>query len=266
MKTILFIVASLVVAAMWAVERAATAGLRLQIDAQRQENDERELLRRERERLRTLQPDAAELARLQREAAERARDQREIDAREETLARTSPEKLADGERLPPNAWKDRGCATPTATVESMLWAAAGGDMAKLQGLLQFDDATRAKVGQIFAQLPENSRTLFASPEHLIAAFTAKSIPMGDAQLVWQHQRGPDDAVACVWITNLDTGGIHESSTQPRTDPNAPPMQPPNKKTSGAILALHRTDEGWRVIVPARAVNNLAKELSGAGKP
>jgi len=266
MKTILFILAALAVAVMWTVEKTATASLLLQIGAQRQENSERESLRRERERLRTLQPDAAELTRLQRDAAGRVRHQRETNAREETAAHAPPAMLTVGEWLPPGAWKNRGCATPTATVESMLWAAAGGDMAKLQDLLQFDDATRAKAGQIFAQLPGDSRTLFTSPEHLIAAFTAKSIPMGDAQLVWQHQRGPDDAVACVWITNPDTGGLPESSPPPRTDPNAPPMQPPNRKRSEAILTLHRTDAGWRVIVPARAVNSLAKELSGAGKP
>jgi hypothetical protein len=216
--------------------------------------------------LRTLQPDAAELARLQREAAERVRQQQELDADEETPAGAPPELLTVGEWLPPKAWKNRGSATPTATVESMLWAAAGGDIAKLRDLLQFDDATRTKVRQIFAQLPENSRSLFASPEQLVAAFTAKSIPLGDAQLVWQNQPGPDEAVACVWITNPDAAAVHDSATQPPSDPNAPPMQPPNKNRSAAILALHRTAEGWRVIVPARAVDHLAKELLGTGKP
>ena len=263
MKTLLLIAMSLALGAVWVADRLVAARLRVQVAAQREANLELTTLHRERDRLRALQPDTAELARLHRTIAER---QRANAAAEAASQPSRLNTLAVGEWLPPQAWTNRGCATPATTIETMLWAAAGGDVAKLQDLLHFDEATQTKLEQIFARLPENSRTLYASPAQLLAAYTTKSIPLGAAQLVWQHQRGPDEATACVWLENQEAAAPQESAVEPRRAPLTPPMGPPNPKKHQAYLALHRTDEGWRVRVPPGALDKLAQELAPASGP
>jgi hypothetical protein len=267
MKTILFLAVSVVAGLWWALEHSTTAELRLQIEAQREENRELETLRRERERLRALQPDPTELARLRNELSETARRQRELELEQATkkTARPPVTELTVGETLPPSAWQNRGSATPLSTVETMLWAAAGGDIATLQRLVEFDATARAKATELFARLPESSRALYATAENLVAALTAKAIPIGDAQLVWQHQHGPDDAIACLWVDNPEAAKTISSNSEAKRDANSPPTAPANHARGRAFLQLHRTDDGWRVVVPAHAMNTLAKELLGAGK-
>lgn len=165
-------------------------------------------------------------------------------------------------------------------METALWAAAGGDIATLKDLLQLDGAVRAKAEEILARLPISSRAAYASAENLIAAFTTKSIPLGDAQLVWQHQPGPDEAVACVFLRNPDPSlaaapprpsEIPESREEAiqrarlRAANKIPPMAPPNHREMAAYLSLSHSDDGWRLVVPLSAVEKIAKEL-GMTKP
>ena len=98
----------------------------------------------------------------------------------------------------------------------------------------------------------------------MAAFTAKAIPMGDAQLVWQQQSGPDEAAACVWINNPAPISSVEIAEAPGPADKAPPMQPANPNRSEALIAMRRFDDGWRLIVPEYAIDRLARELA-AGK-
>ena len=148
-------------------------------------------------------------------------------------------------------------------METALRAAAGGDVASLKNLLQLDDAVPVRAGEVLAQLPEAARVFYASPEHLIAAFTTKAIPLGDAQLVWQHQSGPDDAVACVFVKNTDPGAIVLSPANSGPPEKIPPMAAPSNQTKLAYLSLRRIDDSWRVVVPLSAVEKIAKEL---GRP
>jgi len=181
-----------------------------------------------------------------------------------------------GDWLPPGALKNRGQGTATATVETALWAAAGGDVEALKNLLQLDEPVRARAGAMLARLPDAMRATYASPEHLVAAFTTKAIPLGDAQLVWQHQLTPDEAVACVFMKNPDASLATDAAaplpiesreealqraSRPRPE-KTPPMAPPNQKTIATYLSLRRTDEGWRLVVPMSAVVKMEKEVGG----
>lgn len=264
MKTLLLIVTLVSVGVVWAFNRMTTTNLRAQIERARQENAEVASLQGERERLQRLLHDAEERARRDRTAVEFARAQQELADRQKPAHRPPPSSLTFGEWLPTSAWKNRGHATPTATVESALWAAAGGDVAALKDMLQLDESVRAKAEAILARLPESSRALYASPEHLIAAFTTKSIPLGAAQLVWQPEPGPDEAVACVFVKNPEASITPPSAVPlPQGAPGkAPPMAPPNNRAISAYLSLRRTDAGWRLVVPLSAVETIAKELGG----
>lgn len=279
MKTLLFLLVLAGVGVVWIRERIMAADLRAQIFLAREGNTEARSLARERARLQELQQQTEAQARRARAAIERAPAPAEPAAPQLPAPRPPPTVLTPGEWLPIAAWQNRGRATPTAAVETALWAAAGGDVATLRQLLQLDEPTRAKADSILARLPEASRAVYASAEHLIAAFTTKAIPLGDAQLVWQHEPGPDEAVACVFVKNPDAGIVpvvappapaipetREAALQRasrRIAEKTPPMAPPNQKTVATYLSLRRSDDGWRLIVPMAAVEKIAKELGGS---
>lgn len=278
MKTLLLFVTVAGIGIVWTRNRLATAELQTQIAIAREESAEVTTLQRERERLQRRRQEAEEQAAREHAAAEVARAQPKQTVHAEPAQRPPASALTLGEWLPPAGWKNRGQATPTAAVETALWAAAGGDVAKLQGMLQLDESVRANAAVMLARLPENARAAYASPEHLIAAFTIKSVPLGDAQLVWQHQPGPDEAVACVFVKNPDAGIVPAAAPPlpviPETREQAlqraargraektPPMAPPNQRTTATYLSLRRADDGWRLVVPLAAVEKIAKELGG----
>ena len=119
-----------------------------------------------------------------------------------------------------------------------------------------NSATTIKLDQLLATLPGATRTLYPTPKHFVAAFTAKAIPLGEAQLVWQQQLGPDDEVACVWGKNTITD--QSSVGEKNIDPNSRPGS--NYTTKSVFLTLRRTAEGWQIVVPPRAVDSLVKDL------
>jgi hypothetical protein len=238
------------VAVFWFVEKSTGAGLSAQLDTAQQAHRELTTLRRERQRLQRLEQEAQEIRSTVRSATPGARPNAES-----TSAHT-PETMVLGEWAPAGTWKNRGRTTATNTIETMMWAAAGGDVENIRRVLQLDDATRIKLDELFATLSPATRTLYPTPTHLVAAFTAKAIPLGEAQLVWQQQLGPDDAVACVWSKSAlaDPSGPGEKPTEP----NSPPG--PGHQTKSVFLTLRRTTEGWHIVVPPRAIDSLAKEL------
>lgn len=261
MKWILLGLAFVAAGLFLGLEKSRAAVLQLELARERAARRELAVQQEEHARLRALQPSAVALAELQHAVEERAERQRAIDAGRAARAAEAP-NLPLGEWLPPTVWQDRGRSTPAAAVETMLWAAMGGDTGRLQSLFHFDESTRAKLEQFFSALPASTRATYAAPEQLVAAFTARGIPMGEAQIVWQQQSGPDEAVACVWVTN-PPGPVPTSALENRSgDAKTPPMLPSNVKRSQALLLLHRHDDGWRVIVPGTAIDRLAAELKG----
>lgn len=242
-------------------EKSTAAVLQAELAQHRVERAQLETLRREHARLLALRPKADELAQLQRALSEQAERRRAI-ADAERAAREAPAAgFPTGEWIAPTDWQERGQHTPLATVQTALSAAFGGDVARLERTFHFDEAARAKLAQIFASLPASARGAYVSPERLMAAFTARAIPVGDAQIVWQQQSGPDDAVAFVWVRNPNPAARLETPEKPAPNSKTPPMLPPDPKHSSALLALRRFDDGWRVLVPAQAVDRLAREFA-----
>jgi hypothetical protein len=220
-----------------------------------------EAQQRERARLLALQPTSEERSQLQSAVAVRAERQRAIEnAKHE---RREALRFPVGEWVPETQWVDCGQSTPRAAVQTMLWASAGGDTVRLATLLHLDENDRAKLDQVFAKLPAHARATYASSEQLLAAFTAKSIPLGDTQIVWQQQ-SEQDAVVCYWINNPAASLSTEAPELPATAPKVPPMLAPNPNRSQGLLALRRFDHEWRVVVPSFAIDRLAREL-GASK-
>ena len=290
MKTTLLLLASVVLGATWAWEKMSAARLAIEFDAQRAEHRELAALQREHARLRTMQATDEELARLRRAATAHTQLQQALAEREAAPAQPRP-ALPVGEWTPMSELKNRGQLTPHAAVETALWAAAGGDVTSLKKLLSLDDATRTQAGALLARLPANARAAYASAEDLIAAFTIKNIPVGEAQLVWFNARGEDDATACVFLQrplkegeNLVTAPARPEAAPALTREEAvrialerqaqraanrdrePPRAPENQTTSKTYLSLHRYADGWRLIVPVQAVEKIARELGAAPAP
>lgn len=168
-----------------------------------------------------------------------------------------------GEWTPAAAWRNAGQTTPQATASTLLWAAANGDLATMRTIFQFDDNTRAKARAWFDSLPPTARLLHATPEDLVAGVTLASISSDRAQLSWLHQ-GTDDRA----IVGLLVAGSPAASAPPVPDAKAVPDKRPPALADHAryklvVLSLQRASDGWRVQVPADAIDNLARNLRAA---
>jgi hypothetical protein len=280
MKTILLLATCVVIGVIWGRDRMAAARLRAEVDALRQENSALPTARNERERLRALQVETAQRVQRERETAERMA--REAAAAAVTGHTRQSAALTVGEWRAPTSWQNRGQATPAATIETALWAAGGGDLAALQKLLQIDDAVRAKADAIRARLPDAARAAYPTAEHLIAAFATKSLPLGEAQLVWNHQPSADEACACLFVKNPEfvpsplpaespppmtreaAIARAEATREARAKGKQPPAAPLNDATRTLYVTLRRSESaGWQLTVSPGAVDKIAKELSGA---
>jgi hypothetical protein len=262
MKWIFFSLAVVGAGVFLAHERSVAAVLQAELAQLQSERAELDAQRREHAHLLAQQPTAEELAQLQHAVAERAERQRAVELAARQRHEASALCLPVGEWVPQAQWLDRGQGSPGATTQTLLWAAFGGDVTRLESLLLFDAPVRAQLEKLFAGLPASARGAYAGPGQLMAAFTAKAIPMGDVQVVWQEQSGPDDAVACLWINHPAPDAVNEPAAKPVNGSKVPPTQPANPKRSQALLTLRRTDEGWRVLVPLHAVDRLAREVAG----
>ena len=271
MKTLLFL-ALTAVAVVCSFERSTAAQLRAELATLRHENSDLAGVRREHARLQQLQTVEARRAKQKRPAASLNSPAPENRAQ-------SPAALVVGEWHSPTAWGNRGQITPVAAIETALWAAAGGDLAALQKLLYLDDGLRAKAETLRARLPDASRATYSSAEHLLAAFATKSLPLGDAQLVWNHQSNADEAAACLFVKNpeyVPSPPVESPLPETRAEAIAraaaiketrakdkrPPMAPPNEAIRALYLVLRRTDAGWQLVASPGAVDKIAKEIAG----
>jgi hypothetical protein len=278
MKIFFFLTALAGIAVIWRLEHTAAAELSAEVASLRLEKSKLAAARREHETLRQLQTETALRA-----------TQHSHPANHEPRAAANPAirtALVLGEWCSPKTWQNRGQLTPTATIETALWAAAGGDLAVLQSLVYFDDALRAKAEALHSQLPEAARIAYQNPEHLLAAFATKSLPLGDAQLVWSHQPDQDEAFACLFVKNpeyvppshsadsllLEKNSPPESraaaiaraaaTAEARKKEKRPPMAPSNDASRALYLVLRNTVSGWQLVVSPGTMDRIAKEISG----
>lgn len=267
MKTAALLILVAALGIFWAVERFQTNLLRTQLAAVDDRPREIAGLQREQARLRALQQGEDKDALLRRIAAERAR--LHASAEPSHASSAAPEPLDEGEWKPVQDWKNCGQATPAATVETTLWAAAGGDVATFKRLIVLSDQTRAAADALLARLPPEARAQFASAEDLVASYSMARVPLGEAQAVWFNQSGPNDATVAVFLKNpaTPTGAVDFTPATPASvDKRAPPQAPPDHETSTAYLALRRGANGWQLVVPPQAVDQIAKPLGSPATP
>jgi hypothetical protein len=262
MKNILFFTALAVLGLAWMGEKFSADRMAAELTRLRQQHDEISRLLHERDRLFQRRNDAEKLEIAQLEEAAPATPS--IAARQEAKLRVA---MPLGDWVGMQGWGFRGQATPQASIESALWAAAGGDVATLKQLLFVSDEARTAAAALWASLPASSRTAYQGPDDLISALTIKRIPLGEAQLVWLNQNGPDNATACVFIKDpLNPIGAYDPAPVSQAEGSRPPQLAPDEKSVAAYLALQREGDRWRLVVPPAAIGALARELITMTKP
>ena len=256
--TLVLLAAGGVVVSRWLAGQAMAGRLQAERDALRSRRGELVRLQTERRRLRDALTEAMHRASLREAEAANALP----PAPPEPQVITPSPGLVPGEWVASSTWANRGQSTAPAAVETVLWAAARGDVPALGALLELDDATRSKAADLLGRLPVEARNAFGSAEGLIAIATVNNIPRTEAQVAWFHEADADHAIVGLLLGTAETDPAAESIRSPTEEAGEPPPMLPDLRISKlAYLTLHRSATGWRLVVPATAVDRIARELS-----
>ncbi len=144
--------------------------------------------------------------------------------------------------MPTSAIKNAGKGTPEATAETLMWAAVGGEIETLAQALTFPPSARAKADAWFAGLSDATRKEYGSPEKLIALMIAKDADkLGGMQILGQRAISADDVGVRMRFSDVQ-GNIKDDN-----------------------FLLHRSSDGWRLVLPDSAVEKFARQVSGGRK-
>lgn len=131
-------------------------------------------------------------------------------------------------------FQNRGQATPSAALETLVWAALKGDEATLSSLTTLNSATRAKAEAFIAQLPAEDRAKW-TPEKLGQLwFSGLFTEMSSVEIVGESIVNPNEAIVRLRLPN---------------------------RNEEEKLTLRLTPNGWRVLAPSAAVDHLKKKLA-----
>lgn len=232
-------VAIVVAGGLW-LQRAAGDAVRAERDGLRDQVRDALAARAENERLRAREVSAVQLAALRADRATVERLRGAIDGLKPQANQTAPAAAprAPARLTPASEWKNAGRGSPAAAVETMFWAAGGGDIDVLAATVAFEPRARPLAEAFFNGLPEPQKQQYGTPERLVAAFTAKDVPLSAMRIVGQKENGPDDVVVSVLF------------------------EVPDAKPRATLLAVHRDEAGWRLRVPEAALQGYA---GGLGK-
>jgi len=148
-----------------------------------------------------------------------------------------------GERVrPAEEWTDVGQATPVATLESVLWASRGGEVGRLGQLLNLDGAARQAASELYASLPSEAKTEYGTPEQLVATMVSAEMP--------------DDYTAFAIMPINDAKSTTTALIARVEDASG--------DQSNLALSFQHSASGWKMNVPAKAVQRFAAAL--VGKP
>jgi hypothetical protein len=215
----------------WGSEKHVTGQLQGRLDGMIDNQELIDRLRREHLRLIRLQPKRAEIAEY---------------GKDSQASGTSPNvgtgSLRTGLWAASSAWKNEGRATPEAAVETMLWAAAGGDLDVLHDTLVLTPDARSKAAEILDRLPAETRQQYLTPEDLMGVVVAGNVPLGSAQLVARQQNWEGQATE--FLRLKDSSG----------------------RTRLVYLQLRQAPDGWKLTVPKSAVEQIEFQPSNTVAP
>lgn len=241
---IFFALLSAMVIAGWrerSSQQRTTRDLQAEVSRRKEPPPELKQVLTENFRLARLQISPSETKQLEDDQAAAVRLRAEVMDVSRTLSARA--KSARGSMVSPWMWMNAGTQLPSATAETVLWAAAAGDIETLVGLLQFTPEARAGAEVLFAELPEAVRAEYKSPEHLVATLAAKDVPLTPVAIS-PVTGGPDKMKVSLLFVDLSDPRPYRTVT----------------------LSMVPTGKGWRLLVPVEAVEKYAALLKVAAPP
>ncbi len=225
--------------------------LNREIVALRQQNDHVAQLQQAHQQLTAAEPPAAELERLRADHAAISRLRAEIDGLNARITAAQQESATErfevGSKVPAADWKNAGNATSRATLETILWAAAGGDITTFaQHLLVPEGPARQQAITLLESLPAALRAQYGTPERLVAFLAVKDVPFGAAEVIaWDAIQAPPSTVQ-VQVQLSAGDGV----------------------TKDLLLRFSPQGAGWKLVVPGTAIGRYSRMLkahvAGAG--
>ena len=135
--------------------------------------------------------------------------------------------------------KNVGKATPEASTETVLWAAAGGEVDVLANSVVFTPSAKAKADAWFAGLSDATRQQYGSAENVMALMIAKdAATLSGMQVIGQKGLTDDDVGVRLRFANTDG------------------------KTKESTFVFHRANDGWRLLLPDEVVEKFSRQLAG----
>lgn len=152
------------------------------------------------------------------------------------------EANAPAKLTPVTELKNAGQTTPESAVETVIWAAAAGDVDALAGAIAFNAAARAKADAWFASLSEATRRQYGSPEKVAALMIAKdAAALSGLQVIGQRELNPNEVGVRIRVAD-DQG-----------------------RTKDDNWLMHRSNAGWQLMLPEGAVEKFARQLRPGAK-
>jgi hypothetical protein len=182
-----------------------------------------------------LRSDRAAITRMRSEV-ESLRAKAEMKSRPEPAK--TPERFGMGVDMPAAEWRNAGGATAAAALETVLWAAAGGEVEAFAKRIRFDAAARAAALELLQSLPPAERARHSSPEGLMAFLSIKDVPIGTATVT-------------TWSGRPDT--LQSASVT---------LAAPGEKLRRVSLVFVRDGEEWKLRATEAAVAKYAAALRG----
>lgn len=206
-------------------QRETQEQLRGNLGRWRGENQALAQLREENRRQAATEPSAAELENLRADHAAIPRLRAEIDALRERIRRAPepsatpvPARFAVGSKVAAAEWRNAGTATPRAALETVLWAAAGGDIDTFASCLGLGEGRiRQAATALLESLPAEQRAQYRTPERLVAFLAIRDVPLGAARVIdWNEIGGAiSQAFAHLQLSAPD-GSTKDSRSYPKT--------------------------------------------------
>lgn len=244
---------AVVVGGLWRLRNEASE-LKADLDQASRLRTERERLNAELAAQAAGQPKADELARLRSDRDALRRLRAEVESLKTAAAKPAapPAKgtdehgtFADARLAKAAEWKNVGRATPIASFETALWAAASGEVDTLAQGLVMESPARGELEALWTELPAEARGQYGSPERLLAALTVKDIPLGSAQ---------------VFNTEVLKPGTHPFEGEIARVVAA--LVTAENTRSKHALHLRRDGDEWKLVVPRSAVKKYRDRLAG----
>jgi hypothetical protein len=209
-----------------------TQTLRSAVDVAREQARERSRLLEQKRSLLALQPEPGELDRLR---ADRAAIKR-LAAQVEQARRYTTElvHVESTEVTPPlipvSAWTNVGRATPSAALQTILWASVRGDRTLLAQVFALDPAAETSAASWWEQLSPTDREKLGSLNSLVAnGLTADISTVSFMSIMSEQPLDADRVLVKARVENQQHQGKTEN------------------------FEFRRVGDEWRVVIPARAM-------------